>query len=272
MLWLSLIILLPAIPLGGFAYKRLLLHGRAASNLEIDYPQKEYPYNARRVLKKKMIEFDKAFYFNDPKVKKDQFHSIMYNYPRNHSNQETLQNRLQLYRTMNLEKQALALIEKALPIELTLKNQITYFKNELMKIQQTKKRILQHEFYSFFPKLYSKRVNLLDTFAHNYQLILEKLEDEFRSFEEAITELSRMKKKNLLQKAGQFTMNVITAPARHVLGILNKDTPTDKDAATIIVELADVTIAIDKIEGIKIEDPFADRFDSDKPFKLKEYE
>lgn len=223
--------------------------------LELDYPKSKYKGNARKRVKRILTKFNAAFYRYYPNVK-DDFNIIFETYPKKHSHSFELKKQIQLYETMNLEVKALEALKKVLPIKLTIENQIDYFEKELLKARQARVLIDGEMYKSFFPKLYRNRRGILMAIENNCIKIIEKLNAEKETFEKAIQDLSKMKKKGFLMKLGTFTWNLATAPIRHVSNIVGGIVDNDpgrvgKSATMLLLGAVGIGLAFEAIDGLE---------------------
>lgn len=260
---MHLLMFLPILITIPFAYKKIFLpNWRAFSNIEADYPKKDYPLRARMELTKKMMEFDNAFYRSYPQAAKDDFTFIMDNYPKKHDRQEEFTRTMQFYEAMDLRKKTMETIQKLLPIQFTIYSQIMYFEKELKKAVQTKKLISAADFQSFFPKQHARRVRILHAIDNNCSMVLKELYADKKRFEAAIHQLSSMKKKSFLATAGGVALNLATAPIQYVFnsvgGVKDEEfDKADKNTALLLVEETSVGLAFNSIEGLEPLDGFA---------------
>ena len=229
---------------------------RLYAELELFYPKEKYERKARRELIKILVEFNKAFYHEYPNVKNDDFNSVLNSYPRQSTDQSKINRDIELYKTMIINKKALKMIEKLLPIHYTIKAQIDSYRKEKRKAQRAQSLIFKEDFQSYFPELYKKRARILKAIENNCLRIEDNLEVEKSKFEDAIQELVLNKKKGVFEKAGLFAWNMATAPVRHVVNIIegfgeNDPRKIGKSATMLVLGVVGVGLAFEAIDGLE---------------------
>ncbi|MEK3992736.1 hypothetical protein [Robertmurraya sp. FSL R5-0851] len=164
------------------------------------------------------------------------------------------------YKSMDIDEKALGIIYNLIGVIYTIKYQIQYFDSNIKSAQYTLE-ILENdtEIKEFFPYLYHIRRNNLEKLIWHSQKIIGHLNDQLIKYQSAIDELSKIKKKSLLSKAAVFAWNMVSAPVRHIVNLVegivyDDDAKVNKSVMMLIFGTVGIGLLSDAIDALDVLD------------------
>lgn len=236
MLWIFFIGLVLFIMLAiiGTIILKIELRKEYKINLQKNYNPKEYSFFQRR---KKKRAFKKVFkQFNKDYIKHYDYILLKYknifnSYPQYITSSflnEYISKRNR-YKNNRIHSKALEKIYICLENLYKIKSIIEYFNNHISNAEKTLKEIDKEDYKYYYPELYHKRKNELLLIIYHANKIVKYLElERVPEYERAILELEKFKKPTILEKAGTFALNVLTAPVRHLINVIDGIEEDDK--------------------------------------------
>lgn len=228
------------------------------NNLEKYYPSIKYNQTERVKAMEVLERFDEKFHYYLLG-----FESYFKLYPKTwFKKSEDIVIEQKYYKSdfLNIHEKALQIIMKLLYINYTIQCQIEYFEDNIESAEDTMDDIENDkEFLKYYPELYHIRINNLNKFIHHSERIVTHLEEQLVKYESAIDELTNIKKKSLLEKIGVFTWNILSAPVRHIVNLIegivfDDSSKIDKSLIMLILGTVGVGLIEEAIEAFEIID------------------
>lgn len=184
----------------------------------------------------------------------EQYRGIFTEYPKKLNLESTsVSEKYTLYEKKNIEKSALKKIKKTLFYLELAERQVMYFEIIYSRAKDTKNKISNNLYQKEFTLLYKERIQFLSYVSTVARKSIAAIKNDINNFEITISELEKIPKKSLLNKSLEVGFNVLTAPVRHTLNIIDGFIEGDnkkigKGIFMLTAGLVGIGVAVDALE------------------------